>query len=149
MGQCGVCSGPARCQCVCGRVWYCSKTCQTLDWRNHRRDCDKVLLATLKDKGRALLASKRIQFGEEILRENPLLLINNRDQKDLVAWSDHVVGLVGDLTDRERRELEQLADNTSLADSAEFLYLRGVRGLRQGCAVKYQYQLSLINNNTD
>ena len=148
MGQCAVCSGPARCQCVCGRVWYCSKTCQTKDWRSHRRDCDKVLLATLKDKGRALLASKRIQFGEEILREQPLLLINNRDQKDLVAWSDHVVGLVGDLAETDRRELEQLADNTGLADSAEFLYLRGVRGLRQGCAVKYQLS-ALINNNRD
>ena len=62
-----------------------------------------------------------------------------------MAWSDHVVGLVGELAETDRRELEQLADNTGLADSAEFLYLRGVRGLRQGgCQVSL-----LINNNTD
>ena len=42
-----------------------------------------------------------------------------------------VLGLVRDLADKERCQLEELADNTSLADSPEFLYLRGVRGLRQ------------------
>ena len=119
---------------MCGRVWYCSKQCQTQDWRRHRGDCDKVLLATVTDKGRGLLASKRIQFGEEILREEPVLLINNGDQPDLVAWSEQVVGLVGDLAETERRELEQLADNTGLDGTAEFLYLRGVRGLRRGWA---------------
>ena len=129
--QCALCSADARHRCVCGRVWYCSKACQTQDWRRHRTDCDKVSLASLTDKGRALLATRRIHWGEEILREKPLLLINNRDQKDLVAWTDHVVGLVGELAESERRELEQLADNTGLADSVEFLYLRGVRGLRQ------------------
>ena len=88
----------------------------------------------MTDKGRGLLASKRIQFGEEILREEPVLLINNGDQPDLVAWSEQVVGLVGDLAETERRELEQLADNTGLDGTAEFLYLRGVRGLRRGWA---------------
>ena len=88
----------------------------------------------MTDKGRGLLASKRIQFGEEILREEPVLLINNGDQPDLVAWSEQVVGLVGDLAETERRELEQLADNTGLDGTAEFLYLRGVRGMRRGWA---------------
>ena len=130
-GECAQCSGAARCQCVCGRVWYCSKDCQRSHWRQHRSDCDKFLLAAVKDKGRGLVASQRIQLGEEILREEPLLLINNKEGADLLAWSSLVLGLVRDLADKERRQLEELADNTSLADSPEFLYLRGVRGLRQ------------------
>ena len=88
----------------------------------------------MTDKGRGLLASKRIQFGEEILREEPLLLINNKEGADLLAWSSLVLGLVRDLAETERRELEQLADNTGLDGTAEFLYLRGVRGMRRGWA---------------
>ena len=130
MGECAECSGAARSQCVCGRVWYCSKQCQRAHWRLHRRDCDKVLLATVGgEKGRGLVASQRIQWGEEILREQPLLLINN--SSSLLAWSDTVLGLVRDLAERERRQLEELADNSGLADTAEFLYLRGVRGLSE------------------
>ena len=81
------------------------------------------------EKGRGLVASQRIQWGEEILREQPLLLINN--SSSLLAWSDTVLGLVRDLAEKERRQLEELADNSGLADTAEFLYLRGVRGLSE------------------
>ena len=38
--------------------------------------------------------------------------------------------LVKELAESESRDLHSLADNTSLGQSPEFLYLKGVRGLR-------------------
>ena len=88
------------------------------------------VLQKLEGRGRGLVATETIQFGEEILREDPLLLIKNTEQSNFLGWCDYVLLLVKELAESESRDLHSLADNTSLGQSPEFLYLKGVRGLR-------------------
>ena len=126
-----MCEGTASKSCVCRKVSYCNKQCQRKHWTQHRPDCGPFLLQEVEGKGRGLVAARNIKFGEEILREKPLLLIRNGEQTNLLSWSNCVLEAVGRLGDTEREELESLADNTMLDQSPEFLYLSGVRGLRQ------------------
>ena len=127
---CPVCSAAASKSCVCGKISYCSKSCQKSDWAHHRHYCLPYLVKEVDGKGRGLVATKRIQFGEEILREDPLLLIKNEGQANFLAWCDYVLGLVNHLPESKSKDLHDLADNTSLGQTTEFLYLKGVRGLR-------------------
>merc|ERR1712066_746050 len=130
-GKCAVCEGEASKSCICGNVSYCSKTCQRRHWAQHRGDCPPFRVSQVQGKGRGLVASRKIMFGEQILTEKPLLLINNGEQPNLLAWSNSVLALVRTLEVSDSEKFHDLADNTSLAQSPEFLYLAGVRGLSQ------------------
>ena len=61
--------------CVCGKVSYCSKECQTKDWKVHKPSCPPFIIRESPGKGRGLFATRKIKEGQLILEEHPLLTL--------------------------------------------------------------------------
>ena len=59
--------------CVCKNVFYCSKDCQTKDWKSHKPSCPPFTIRDSPGKGRGLFATRKIKEGQIILEEYPLL----------------------------------------------------------------------------
>ena len=76
--KCSVCLLPCSRVCVCGKVSYCSVFCQKKDWSVHKAHCPTISEKDLGDKGRGLVANRRITMGQTVLAEKPFLLVNFR-----------------------------------------------------------------------
>ena len=62
--------------CVCGNASYCSKECQTKDWKTHKPACPPFIIRKSPGKGRGLFATRRIKEGQVVLEEYPLITVN-------------------------------------------------------------------------
>ena len=58
--------------CVCRKVSYCSRECQTQDWKSHKPSCPLYVIRESPGKGRGLFATRRIKEGQIILEEYPI-----------------------------------------------------------------------------
>ena len=79
MASCNFCKVDSEEQlksCVCQKVFYCSKECQTKDWRAHKPSCPPFIVRESPGKGRGLFATRKIKEGQLILEEFPLLTFN-------------------------------------------------------------------------
>ena len=77
--MCGFCKIDTKEQlksCVCKKVSYCSKECQTKDWKTHKPSCPPFIIRESPGKGRGLFATRKIKEGQIILDEYPLLTWN-------------------------------------------------------------------------
>jgi len=63
--------------CSCGKVSYCGIDCQKSDWKSHKPDCPPFKVTTLPGRGRGILATRKINIGEIILEETPLMTIDS------------------------------------------------------------------------
>ena len=63
--------------CVCKKVSYCSKECQTKDWKIHKPSCPPYIIRESSGKGRGLFATRKIKAGQVILEEYPLLVLSD------------------------------------------------------------------------
>jgi len=63
--------------CVCGKVSYCNKECQTKDWKNHKLSCPPYTVREVPGKGRGLFATRKITPGTIILEERPFFTLEN------------------------------------------------------------------------
>ena len=59
--------------CVCKNVFYCSKDCQTKDWKSHKPSCPPFTIRDSPGKGRGLFATRKINEGQIISDEFPLV----------------------------------------------------------------------------
>jgi len=60
-------------RCFCGKVAYCSKACQQEDWAQHKEECPIVVVKKVENKGKGLVAVRKILAGRIIFKENPLI----------------------------------------------------------------------------
>ena len=66
MGLCAFCKIDSKEQlksCVCKKVSYCSKDCQTKDWKSHKPACPPYVIRESPGKGRGLFATRKIKEG--------------------------------------------------------------------------------------
>ena len=75
MSVCHICSKPSTKHCSdCQRVHYCSKECQTKDWKRHKIECKDTNLVLACDKHVEKLLSHM-----SVPKENCIILMVDRD----------------------------------------------------------------------
>ena len=75
MDSCSFCktdSGTKLLSCICRKASYCSKDCQSKDWKNHKPSCSLYIIRDAPGKGKGLFATRKIKMGQIILEEYPL-----------------------------------------------------------------------------
>ena len=92
--------------------------------------CHPFITQEIHGKGKGLVASRNIKFGEKILTEKPLVLIENNCQTNFDSWCNYVVNLVESLSKEKLKKFLALADNEFFNKTSEFLYLKGVKKIR-------------------
>ena len=127
-------------KCCCNKISYCSQICQKNDWKNHKRYCPPFTIAPVTGRGKGLVATRKIKFGETVLVENPILVIENGGHNSLETWVNSVINSVKTLNQEEQDKLTDLADNEYFNKTPEFLYLRGVKQMR----LEVKYPISSI-----
>lgn len=89
MASCGFCKSSGQLKlksCVCQKMSYCSKECQTKDWKSHKPSCPPFILRGSPGKGMGLFATRKIKMGQVILEEYPLVTVRAHWSKaDLLA----------------------------------------------------------------
>jgi len=63
--------------CSCGKVKYCGLDCQKSDWKSHKPDCPPFKVTKLPGRGKGVLATRKINVGEIIIEEMPLMVIDS------------------------------------------------------------------------
>jgi len=75
--------------CSCTEVFYCNKSCQKSDWKQHKSLCPPFRVFGTDGKGNGMMATRRIPRYSVILEEDPVLVKepsnNNGDSK---LWED-------------------------------------------------------------
>jgi len=134
MGKCDFCQQKDGTKsCACKIVHYCSQTCQKKHWSTHKRSCLPFAIEDFIEKGKGLVANRNIKFGEKILTEMPLLIIENNSQSSFDNWCNYVVNLVESLSKEKLKKFLYLGDNEFFNKTSEFLYLKGVRKFSEEC----------------
>ena len=68
-------------------AFYCSKECQTLEYKNHQPHCVGFTMKKVRLKGLGLVASRDIEAGTIILAEKALFVIGH-SQARIVRQTD-------------------------------------------------------------
>lgn len=110
--------------CICGQVSYCGAECQKKDWKKHKGSCPPFCVKNIEGKGNGLVAVRKICFGDEIMTEKPLLVIDNNKSENYDDWCDYVVGQVEELNDENLKIYNNLADNQQFKKTSELLYIK-------------------------
>jgi len=125
MPRCPVCkAAEAQKRCVCAEVSYCGTECQKNDWKRHKGSCPPFCVKSIPGKGNGLVAVRKINFGDKILREKPLLVINNNKSDNYDDWCEYVTGQIENLTEDDLRGYNDLADNEYFKKTSELLYIK-------------------------
>ncbi|XP_064105880.1 uncharacterized protein LOC135215269 [Macrobrachium nipponense] len=70
---CAVCQTEARQACGgCGGAFYCSKEHQRKHWPTHKQECQPFRVASSPEAGQYLVANRRLNAGQVILKDSPL-----------------------------------------------------------------------------
>ena len=89
MAFCNFCQSETKqLRCVCGKVSYCNKQCQSKDWRNHKQSCPPFRVKEVAGKGRGLFATRKIKPGQTILEELPIFVYGNGGKNIRFATAD-------------------------------------------------------------
>ena len=75
-------------KCSCGKVAYCCKSCQLEDWSSHKAACPIVVVKEVKNKGKGLVALRKITAGRTIFKENPLIACIRDEDSSLVPVTE-------------------------------------------------------------
>ena len=131
MEKCNYCrEAPASKTCVCNQSSYCSLDCQKKDWKRHKTSCKPYTIRRSEGKGNGLFATRKIKFGEVILRDKPMMIIKNGNCDSFDSWCEHVILTVKSLQPEEADQFQRLADNGYFNKTPELLYLKGVKKFR-------------------
>jgi len=109
MGKCTVCEVDCSRSCVCGLADYCSVECQKGDWANHKLTCPPLTVAQIPGKGRGLISTRVIAAGEEILVDDPAILINCSDKKSKIAVAREILYQFNRLSKGQQSEYKKLS----------------------------------------
>lgn len=72
-GQCVVCNHEAARSCSnCKQVYYCNRDHQAQHWKLHRIDCQPFRVDSEQDRGRFLVATRKIPAGSVLFQEDPV-----------------------------------------------------------------------------
>ena len=135
MSFCGFCkdSKEQLKSCVCKKVSYCGKECQTKDWKSHKPSCPLCIIRESPGKGRGLFATRKINEGQVIFYHSTTI---SQSQMNHSCVSNTTLNYVnGDTTRKEFRATmviekdEEIVINYVVPIKAEFNY--GSRELRR------------------
>ena len=75
MTVCTVCGNPTTNKCgKCSNAWYCRTECQKSDWKTHKKVCNYPFeIKESEGKGLGLFATRDLQVGDLVVREDPIL----------------------------------------------------------------------------
>ena len=75
MAVCTVCGNPTTKRCgKCSKAWYCRTECQRSDWKDHKKVCNYPFeIKESEGKGLGLFATRDLQVGDLVVREDPIL----------------------------------------------------------------------------
>eukprot|EP00092_Neocalanus_flemingeri_P008411 GFUD01009067.1.p1 GENE.GFUD01009067.1~~GFUD01009067.1.p1 ORF type:complete len:387 (-),score=107.42 GFUD01009067.1:317-1477(-) len=108
MKHCNVCKAETSVtSCSCGKVSYCGVDCQKSDWKSHKPDCPPFKVAKLPGRGRGLLATRKINVGEVVIEEVPLLTIDSPNSEVAV---DVFKGEFAKIDDKSKQTILTLFD---------------------------------------
>ena len=96
--------------CVCCKVSYCNKDCQSKDWRNHKAFCPPFIVREVAGKGRGLFATRKIMPGKIILEERPLLTMEGTSVS-LDVFERNYIPTIDGKTKASILQLHDPADN--------------------------------------
>lgn len=71
--------------CSCGKVSYCGVDCQKSDWKSHKPDCPPFKVIKIPRKGQGLVATRKLNVGEVIIEDLPLMVIDNPNSESTVS----------------------------------------------------------------
>jgi len=109
---------------VCGQVAYCGPECQKKDWKTHKASCPPFCVKNIEGKGNGLVAVRKICFGDKIMKEKPLLVIDNNKSENYDDWCDYVIGQIEELNTDDLKIYANLADNEMFKKTSELLYIK-------------------------
>ena len=84
----------------------------------------------IEGRGKGIISVKKIQMGEVILTETPILKIKHCESSNFEEWARRVVKLVEDLPKDKKEKYLNLADNEYFNSCPEFQYLKSVKNFR-------------------
>ena len=149
MPACNQCKKPeASNSCICGAVSYCGAECQKKDWKKHKANCPPFSVQVIPGKGKGLIAVRKINFGEKILQEKPLLVIDNNKSDNYDDWCDYVTQQIDGLKEDELVVYNNLADNETFKKTSELLYIKFKKDYSEE-KLKYLRILRTNGVNTD
>ena len=85
---------------------------------------------TIEGRGKGLISKQKIEFGQVILVETPLLTIKHNESSNFEEWAQSVVVLVKNLPKDKKEKYLNLADNEYFNSCPEFQYLKNVKNYR-------------------
>lgn len=75
-GPCAECDKEAPLKCTgCKMVHYCDVACQKKHWKKHKDDCRCYNIVDSEGKGKGMVARRKIEEGEIIVKEKPLFVV--------------------------------------------------------------------------
>ena len=116
--NCNFCTKPSSHRCICGEVFYCSDACQKYDWNNHKQTCPLVSIRVMdEERGRGLVANRRIHPGQLVLEEAPVMLIGSNMRRDHQVEIIHQYNC---LTKYQKKIYNSLSYNNLLKQSGNY-----------------------------
>ena len=114
-GVCLMCGalGDKRCG-ACHSVTYCSPGCQKRDWARHKSLCAPVAVAELEDRGRGLVATKRMVCGDLVVRDEAVIRVV--PEADTWGAGEAIQSQVDKLSEEKRKEFFKLTKMQRLLD---------------------------------
>ena len=114
-GVCVVCSAPGVKRCgACHAVTYCAPGCQKRDWTRHKGLCAPLAVTELENRGRGLVATKRMGIGDLVVRDEAVIRVES--EADTWRAGEAIQRQVDKLSDEKRTEFFKLTKMQRLLD---------------------------------
>ena len=113
--MCLVCGAPGVMRCgACHAVTYCGPGCQKRDWARHKGLCVPLAVAELEDRGRGLVATKRMVSGDLVVRDEAVIRVEA--EADTWQAGEAIQRQVDKLSAEKRKEFYKLTKMQRLLD---------------------------------
>lgn len=145
-----MCEAPGDKRCGgCHAVTYCGPGCQRRDWARHKALCAPVAVTELEDRGRGLVATRRIETGDLVVRDEAVIRVE--PEADTWRAGEAIQRQVDRLSEEKRKEFFKLTKMQRLLDICdEFVAAAGDNSdqiKKANMAAKFKDVTAIFYNN--